>query len=132
MSFTFQTTKSVICEPGSAVRIGELAAALGCTRVAFVTDAGILERGLADSALASLEAQGIDAWVFSDVVADPPEAMILAAVEEARRERIDGVVSVGGGSSMDTAKLHRGADGFCSRRCRKSMASDLSRVAGCR
>ena len=105
MSFTFQTTKSVICEPGSAARIGELAKGLGCSKVAFVTDAGILERGLAQGALESLKGQGVEVWVFSDVVADPPEQMILAAVEEARRQGIDGVVSVGGGSSMDTAKL---------------------------
>ena len=43
--------------------------------------------------------------MFSDVVADPLEEMVLAAAATARREGIDGVVSVGGGSSMDTAKL---------------------------
>jgi alcohol dehydrogenase class IV len=105
MSFTFQTTKSVICEPGSSARIGELACELGCTKVAFVTDSGILERGLAAPALDSLRSQGVAVWMFSGVVADPPEAMVLDAVEGARREGIDGVVSVGGGSSLDTAKL---------------------------
>jgi len=39
------------------------------------------------------------------VVADPPEEMILAAVKDASAQNIDGVVSVGGGSSLDTAKL---------------------------
>ena len=43
--------------------------------------------------------------LFDDVVADPPESMILAAVEECKEAVIDGIVSVGGGSSMDTAKL---------------------------
>ncbi len=105
MSFTFQTTKSVICEPGSAARIGELAKGLGCTKVAFVTDSGILERGIAVAAIESLHDHGIAVWLFSGVVADPPEAMVLDAVEAARAEGIDGVVSVGGGSSLDTAKL---------------------------
>ncbi|HMQ58013.1 MAG TPA: iron-containing alcohol dehydrogenase [Rhizobiaceae bacterium] len=105
MQFTFQTTRSILCEPGASGRIGEIVAGLGCRRVAFVTDKGILEYGLAEKALASLRAAGIDVWVFSDVVADPPEAMVLGAVAEARAHGVDGVVSVGGGSSMDTAKL---------------------------
>jgi alcohol dehydrogenase class IV len=65
----------------------------------------ILKLGLADAALAGFEAAGLEVWTFSDVVADPPEAMILAAVAEARVQGIDGVVSIGGGSSLDTAKL---------------------------
>lgn len=105
MSFTFQTTRSLICEPGASARIGELAKGLGCTKVAFVTDSGILERGLAGPALQSLEEHGVAVWTFSRVVADPPEAIVLDAIDEARREGVDGVVSVGGGSSMDTAKL---------------------------
>lgn len=104
-SFTFQTTQSVLCDVGATARIGEIMAARGCRKVAFVTDAMILKLGLAGPALASLEAAGVDVWTFSDVVADPPEAMILAAVEEARRQGVDGVVSIGGGSSLDTAKL---------------------------
>ena len=77
----------------------------GCRKVAFVTDQMILELGLADAALDGLAKAGVDVWLFADVVADPPEHMILEAVASARAERIDAVVSVGGGSSMDTAKL---------------------------
>lgn len=104
-SFSFQTTRSVLSEVGACARIGELMASRGCRKVAFVTDATILKLGLAEPALAGLRAAGIGVWLFSDVVADPPEAMILGAIEEARRQNIDGVVSVGGGSSLDTAKL---------------------------
>ena len=103
--FTFQTTRSVLCEVGATAKIGEIMAGRGCKKVAFVTDAMILELGLAEAALDGLRKAGIDVWIFSEVVADPPEAMILGAVEKARAEGIDGVVSVGGGSSLDTAKL---------------------------
>jgi alcohol dehydrogenase class IV len=104
-SFTFQTTRSVLCEVGATAKIGEIMAGQGCRKVAFVTDAMILELGLAEAALDGLRKAGVDVWIFSEVVADPPEAMILGAVETARAEGIDGVVSVGGGSSLDTAKL---------------------------
>lgn len=104
-SFSFQTTRSVLCEVGATAKIGEIMAARGCRKVAFVTDDMILKLGLADPALAGLKAAGVEAWVFSRVVPDPPEAMILDAVDGARQARIDGVVSIGGGSSLDAAKL---------------------------
>lgn len=104
-SFSFQTTRSVLAEIGATGRIGEIMAARGCRRVAFITDAMILKLGLADAALDSLRNAGVDVWVFSEVEPDPTESMILAAVTRARRKGVDGVVSVGGGSSLDTAKL---------------------------
>jgi alcohol dehydrogenase class IV len=104
-SFSFPTTRAVLCEIGATARMGEIIAACGCRKVAFVTDEVILKHGLADPALAGLRAAGVEPWVFSRVVTDPPEAMILEAVKEARQARIDDVVSIGGGSSLDTAKL---------------------------
>ena len=104
-SFSFMTTRSVVSGPGSTERIGSLMRQNRCQKVAFITDQQILELGLAQPALDGLKAEGIGVWLYSDVVADPPEKMILDAVEQARAEGVDGVVSVGGGSSLDTAKL---------------------------
>ncbi len=103
--FTFQTTKSILAEVGSTAKIGEIMGAMGCKKVAFVTDKIILELGLANAALDGLKAANIDIHTIDDVVPDPPEEMVLKAVEEAKAEGVDGVVSVGGGSSLDTAKL---------------------------
>ncbi|MEM9732480.1 MAG: iron-containing alcohol dehydrogenase [Pseudomonadota bacterium] len=104
-SFRFQTTKSILCEVGATAKIGALMAEMGCKKVAFVTDTMILKLGLAEAALDGLKAAGVGVHIIDDVVADPPEAMVLKAVEEAKAEGVDGIVSVGGGSSMDTAKL---------------------------
>ena len=104
-NFSFQTTSSILSEVGSTEKIGGLMKDMGVTNVAFVTDKMILELGLADAALKGIKDAGLGVHVIDDVVADPPEAMILSAVEEAKKEGVDGVVSVGGGSSMDTAKL---------------------------
>jgi alcohol dehydrogenase class IV len=104
-AFSFQTTKSVLYEVGATAKIGSILADMGCKKAGFVTDPLILELGLADAALEGIKKAGLDVWVFSNVVADPPEEMILSAVSEAKDNKIDAVVSVGGGSSMDTAKL---------------------------
>lgn len=103
--FAFQTTGSVLCEVGATAKIGAIMAERGCRKLAFVTDGMILKLGLARRALEGIAAAGLGVWTFAEVTADPPEAMVLAAVDEARRQGIDGVVSVGGGSSLDTAKL---------------------------
>jgi alcohol dehydrogenase class IV len=103
--FKFQTTSSILSEVGSTAKIGEIMSGMGCKNVAFVTDAMILKLGLADTALEGLKKAGIAVHIFQDVVADPPEDMVLKAVAEAKTAGVDGVVSVGGGSSMDTAKL---------------------------
>ncbi len=104
-AFQFQTTKSIISEVGSTAKIGDLMADMGCKKIAFVTDKVILKLGLADAALDGLKKAGVAVHIIDEVVADPPEEMILKAVDEAKAEGVDGVVSVGGGSSMDTAKL---------------------------
>ena len=103
--FTFQTTRHIVSEPGASAQLGPLMKGLGATRVLIVTDAGIVKHRLHAPALASLADAGIACDTYAGVVADPPEAVVLAAVERGRQHRADGVLGFGGGSSMDTAKL---------------------------
>lgn len=104
-NLTFQTTRSVVVEPGASRRLGQLMVDLGCQRVLLVTDPGIRDLGLHQAALEGCGEAGVEVELFADVVADPPEAVILEAVESARTLRIDGVIGLGGGSSLDVAKL---------------------------
>ena len=71
--------------------------------VLFVTDAGVRGLGLADSALAALEAGGRSVTVFDAVEADPSAATVHACV--AAGQSAAAVVGFGGGSPMDVAKL---------------------------
>lgn len=104
-AFSFETAPKIICEQGSANRLGEVAKGLGISRLFLVTDVGLVKAKLLDGALASLATAGVTATVFSDVLADPPELSVQAAVDAARAAGADGVVGFGGGSSLDTAKL---------------------------
>src|SRR4051795_6005319 len=102
--FTFQTTPNVLFEAGASRKIAGLVSEFGARRVLFVTDKGVRGAGLTREAEASLAAGG-DLTVFEDVVADPPSHVVEAAVALCRDQRIDAVVSIGGGSALDTAKL---------------------------
>ena len=106
-AFTFNTVPQIISEPGSVGELGRHVAGRfpKARRALLVTDPGFLRTGLVEAPRASLERVGIAVQVFSDVMADPPEAVVLSAVEFARVHDTDVVIGLGGGSSMDVAKL---------------------------
>jgi alcohol dehydrogenase len=106
-SFSFSTVPHIVCEPGAARKLGALARQhFSVARHALiVTDAGFLKTGLVDAPAADLRAAGFEVSLYTDVLADPPEAIVLKAVADARSRNIDLVVGLGGGSSMDVAKL---------------------------
>lgn len=106
-AFTFSTVPNIVSEPGAAKRLGTFVFQHFPTarHALIVTDAGFLKTGLVDAPIASLRDAKLTVSIFSDVVADPPEAVVLKAVEDARAREIDLVIGLGGGSSMDVAKL---------------------------
>ena len=106
-AFAFSTVASILSEPGASARLGRLLAERfpRTKRPLLVTDAGFLRTGLMEAAHRDLERQGMHAALFSDVIADPPEQVVLAAVAAAQRHDADLVIGFGGGSSMDVAKL---------------------------
>ena len=103
--FTFNTTPSVVFEPGSSKRLGAIAGPRLGQRVLLVTDPGLRKLGLCDPAIASLEKEGIAVTLFDRVEADPSRATLLKAIEAGRAAKITGVVGFGGGSSLDVSKL---------------------------
>ena len=105
LNLRFQTTPTLIIEPGAAARLGTQVLEMGGRSVLLVTDAGVLAAGLLDGVLTGLAEAGVAVSVFSQVQADPPEAVIMAAVSAAQACAADCVVGLGGGSSLDVAKL---------------------------
>ena len=90
---------------GSSLRLHEQCARLGVGRPLLVTDPGLVEIGLVEPVLAALAANGIEVALYDQVREDPPESVVLEAVDLARSSGVDGVIAVGGGSSMDVAKV---------------------------
>jgi len=104
-SFLFNTVSDVLSGPGTSGQLGEMAAAMGIERLFVVTDPGIIQFGLLQQAVESLEANNIALHIYSDIVADPPESVVMNAMHAAQDFGCDGVIGFGGGSSMDVAKL---------------------------
>lgn len=103
--FSFATTAQILCESGASLRLAELCRERGARRVLIVTDPGITRLGLLEPLLPGFIRAGMAVQVFDQVLADPPEAVVLAAVARASELQAELVVGFGGGSSMDVAKL---------------------------
>lgn len=103
--FNFNTSASIRFGAGLISQLGDMVKASIGTRVLLVTDPGMMATGIVDKALNSLKASGVDVTVFQDVQADPAEQIVMSCVEAAISHGAQGVIGLGGGSSLDVAKL---------------------------
>src|ERR1700736_2821430 len=77
---------------------------LGMRRPLLVTDPGVKAAGLLDTALEALRGSDCEPVVFDRVKANPGVDLVDAGAAEYRAQGCDGLVAIGGGSSIDTAK----------------------------
>lgn len=104
MLFNINHMTPVLFGEDASLQTGERLKALGCKKVLAVYDQGVKNAGITDKIIDSIKEQGIEVAVFDGVKADPPDTMIDEGAEVGRKENVDGVVAIGGGSPMDTAK----------------------------
>src|SRR5580765_3822738 len=102
--FDFQNRTRVVFGAGSIKRLGELAAELGFRRTLLVADRGLVASGHVDEALAPLRNQGIEVIRFHEFEVNPDTAIIEASREFAAELKLDSIIGLGGGSSLDCAK----------------------------
>ncbi|NOX53538.1 MAG: iron-containing alcohol dehydrogenase [Planctomycetes bacterium] len=102
--FDWEPHTRVVFGPGTLGRLGDLVRGLGVVRALVVTDEGVRRAGHVDRAVASLRNAGVEVVVYDQVQSNPTTDDVDRAVAVAARERIDGLVGLGGGSSMDCAK----------------------------
>ena len=103
-TFDFQPRTRVVFGAGVLVRLGELARELNFKTTLLVADRGLVDSGHVDEALAPLHAAGIEVVRFHDFEANPDSTMLQAGRDLAASARIDSIIGLGGGSSLDCAK----------------------------
>jgi alcohol dehydrogenase class IV len=89
---------------GASSLVAERLAELGVTRVLIVSDKGVAAAGLVDRIAGTIRAAGLRAAVYAETEQNPTTANLDEICERYREERCDGLVGLGGGSSMDAAK----------------------------
>jgi hydroxyacid-oxoacid transhydrogenase len=102
--FTLEATP-IKFGPGSVEDGGWELSRLGVSRALLVTDPGVADAGHAETVRASLADAGIDVVTYAQSRVEPTLDSLQAAADFALEAEVDGFVSVGGGSSIDTAKV---------------------------
>jgi alcohol dehydrogenase len=100
--FTFQNPGKLVFSAGAVKKVGDELKALGVSRPLLVTDEAIAGSAMVASVKAALGSSL--AGVFDRVIPDSGVEVVNQGAALARELKADSVVSVGGGSSMDTAK----------------------------
>lgn len=103
--FTFNTSSSVRFGAGLLSQLGEIVRNEIGTRVLLVTDPGMMATGIVERALDALKSAGVEVTLYNEVKADPPESVVTYCAEAAIASKAQGVIGLGGGSSLDVAKL---------------------------
>ena len=102
----FKTVSDIRIAPGGTAKLDLFVEGLSANkRIAIVTDKGVHALGLMDSGLAALDAAGFDVKIFDQVIADPPDSIVLQIADGIRDFGAGLVIGFGGGSPMDTAKV---------------------------
>src|ERR1700680_582816 len=101
---TYQSPTRLVQRLGAIRERATEPSLLGIRRPLLVTDPGVKAAGLLDTALDALRGSDVEPVVFDRVKANPGIELVDSGAAEYRSQGCDGLVAIGGGSSMDTAK----------------------------
>jgi alcohol dehydrogenase class IV len=103
-TYVFKSPPVLLTGGGCSAEVGRLAAGLGIRRALVVVDPGVSASGGAAPVLAACEGAGVAVASYGGVTSEPVLEFVEEALTQLRAEGCDGVIAIGGGSVIDTAK----------------------------
>jgi len=105
LNFDFCSPTKFVFGKGTENRVGELVKAFGGTKVLIHFGGGSVKKsGLLDRVTASLDGENIEYILLGGAQPNPLSGLVYKGIELCRREGIDFILAVGGGSAIDSAK----------------------------
>lgn len=104
LNFTLKQNSKILAAPGCVSQIAEVLADAGYSHPMLIFDQGVKSCGIVDRVEKVLSDAGIPYSEFGDVLPDPPCTTVAAATDRCKAEGCDSLISIGGGSAIDTAK----------------------------
>ena len=104
-NFQYYTPTKIIFGRGAEEQTGQLAAEQGCKKVLVHYGGGsVVRSGLLERIYRSLDAVGISYVSLGGVVPNPRLSLVYEGIRLARKEQVDFILAVGGGSVIDSSK----------------------------
>ncbi|MDA8353771.1 MAG: iron-containing alcohol dehydrogenase [Firmicutes bacterium] len=100
----FVMPTKVVSGIGASKQVADEIRELGVTKAMIVTDKGIYTSGIIDPIEKSLRDAGMDVHIFNEIEGEPDTELVAKGSCTFKEQGCDGLVAIGGGSSMDTAK----------------------------
>jgi alcohol dehydrogenase class IV len=104
-AWSFHSAGQLVFGRGAVLQLGELVRRRNLSRLLLVTDKRLAAAGLVEQVAAPLKSAGVELSIFDEGEPEPSVAIAVRGGEAANRFRPDAVVGLGGGSSMDVAKI---------------------------
>lgn len=104
MPSIFDSPNKLLFGIGTSKTVGEKLQELGVTKVLFIYDKGIKSAGIVDQITDYVTSSGIEIVAYDQVEPNPPDYSVNEAAELGLRENVNGILAIGGGSSLDTGK----------------------------
>lgn len=101
---TYSQLCPVVFGPGAVSQLADKVKEFSGTKALCIYDNGVKAAGIADRITRALSDAGIAVVPFDEVLPDAPAQVVDRAGKLARDEKVDIVIGIGGGSSLDTAK----------------------------
>ena len=104
-NFNYFTPTKVVFGKGTHEQVGKLIKEYKCEKVLLHYGSGsVVKSGLLDKVKAALDAENIE-WVeLGGVVPNPRLSLVYEGIELAKREKVDFILAIGGGSVIDSSK----------------------------
>tara|TARA_R110002049_G_scaffold2368_3_gene17407 strand:+ start:5216 stop:6484 length:1269 start_codon:yes stop_codon:yes gene_type:complete len=96
---------TIFMSRGASLKLCETVSQFGLKKILIVTDAGLFKLGLLDPIIKQLEDSSMSYSLFTDVLPDPTFDVVEAGLKHYRANNCDSVLAIGGGSSIDAAKV---------------------------
>ena len=100
----FECPTRVFYGSGASAELGARLAEIGIAKALLVSDPGVSGAGLVERIAGEVRDAGIDVVVYAETEQNPTTVNLEEIVELYGREACDGLIGLGGGSSMDAAK----------------------------
>jgi len=101
----FFSTPQLYSGPGSSIQLVEHIADTGVKKLLVVTDAMLVKLGLLNPMLEKLKSMGVACFIYYGVMPNPTIEQIENGLALLKKEGCTAILAVGGGSSIDAAKV---------------------------